>query len=76
MTQKQNHTISQKTCDRFLLRAIQPFFVFRALVVASPIWYPNLPLEPRRKLFNFIKNVLQTDEFKPENVTSYLEKEY
>ena len=66
----------EKTDDHFLLRVIQPFFIFRALVVASQIWYPNLPLEPRRKLFNFIKNVLQTDEFKPENVTSYLEKEY
>ncbi len=66
----------EETDDQFLLQVIQPFFVFRALVVASPIWYPNIPPETRKKLFNFIRNILKTDEFKPENVTNYLEKGY
>ncbi|NIM21921.1 MAG: phosphotransferase, partial [Candidatus Latescibacteria bacterium] len=35
-----------------------PFFAFRGLVVASPVWYPNLSLDVRRSLFRFIENVL------------------
>lgn len=63
----------QGSGDDFLLRVIQPFYVFRALVVASPVWYPNLPLEVRKKLFNFINNVLEVEEFSPGAVDEYLE---
>ncbi|MHC1583044.1 MAG: phosphotransferase family protein [Methanosarcinales archaeon] len=66
----------EETGDTLLLRVIQPFFVFRALVVASPIWYPKIPPETRKKLFNFIRNILATDEFRPEETNKYLEKEY
>lgn len=62
----------EKTGDLELLEVIQPFYVFRGLVVASPIWYPNIPLEVREKLFNFIKNVLDTEKFDPKDVNSYL----
>ena len=31
-----------------------PFFVFRALVLASPVWYPTLDDSIRQKLLNFI----------------------
>ena len=52
-----------ETEDYELLKVIQPFFVFRGLVVASPVWYPNISMETRRKLFNFIKNVLEAERF-------------
>ena len=63
----------KQTKDMELLKVIQPFFVFRALVVASPIWYPNLKPSVRKKLFNFIFNVLESEEFDYQNVNRYLE---
>jgi hypothetical protein len=62
-----------KTGDYELLEVIQPFYAFRGLVVASPIWYPHISLETRRKLFNFIKNVLDTERFDYKGVERYLE---
>ena len=64
----------EKTGDDELLEVIQPFFAFRGLVVASPVWYPNISLETRRKLFNFIRNVLEADDFDYKGVDKYLEE--
>ena len=58
----------KKTNDFEILKVIQPFYAWRAMVVASPIWYPNLPREVRIKLFNFIKNILQTKELDLDNM--------
>ncbi|MHA1593611.1 MAG: phosphotransferase [Candidatus Baldrarchaeia archaeon] len=63
----------QKTEDYEILSVVQPFYAWRGLVVASPIWYPTLPFDVRRKLFNFIVNVLESDEFDYKRVNSYLE---
>jgi hypothetical protein len=62
-----------KSGDYELLEVIQPFYVFRGLVVASPVWYPNISLDTRRKLFNFIKNLPETDEFDYKVLNTYLE---
>jgi hypothetical protein len=64
----------EKTGDYELLEVIQPFYAFRGLVIASPIWYPNISLETRRKLFNFIRNVLDADGFDYRGVAKYLER--
>jgi len=61
-----------KTGDKEMLRVVQPYFAWRGLVIASPIWYPNLSLKVRTKLINFIKNVLITECFDLEEVNSYL----
>ena len=61
------------TGDYFLLKVIQPFFVFRTLVVASPVWYPNLSLDVRGKLFNFLYNILEVEEFNPSEVDKLIE---
>jgi len=53
----------EKTGDEDLLKVIAPFFAFRAVVVASPTWYPLLSDDVRRTLFNFLENVLNDDEF-------------
>lgn len=58
--------------DEEMLTVIQPYYAWRGLVVASPIWYPNLPLGVRKKLFNFIRNVLSADCFDLKNVNSYV----
>lgn len=60
-----------KTDDEEILSVIQPFFAWRGLVVASPVWYPNLPEHVRAKLFNFIRNVLETEKLDLKNVNSY-----
>jgi len=62
----------ENTGDKELLEVIQPFYVFRSLVVASPIWYPNLEPGVRDKLFNFINNVLDSEVFDYQDVNSYL----
>nr|QNO44432.1 hypothetical protein PPMIFCEF_00004 [Methanosarcinales archaeon ANME-2c ERB4]QNO46469.1 hypothetical protein PAACNKLE_00004 [Methanosarcinales archaeon ANME-2c ERB4] len=60
-----------ETGDWDVLKVIQLFYAFRGLVVASPVWYPNLDREIRVKLFNFIRNTLSEDEFDYKNVNSY-----
>ncbi len=61
-----------KSGDFEMLQYIQPFYAFRALVVASPLWYPTLDDSVRVKLFNFIDNVLAADEFDYRDVNKYL----
>ena len=63
-----------KTGDYELLEVIQPFYAFRGFVVTSPVWCPNISLDTQRKLFNFIKNVLEAEEFDYKGVDRYLEK--
>ena len=64
----------KETGDYELLDVIQPFYAFRGLVVASPVWYPNISMDTRRKLFNFIKNVLEAEEFDYNGVSKYFER--
>jgi len=61
----------QKTGDREILEVIQPFYAWRGLVVASPVWYPNLSKDVRVKLLNFVRNVLRFERFDLERVNSY-----
>ncbi len=62
----------EKSHDRGLLGVIQPFYVFRSVVVASPVWYPNLDPAVRTKIFNFIRNILDGEVFDYLDVNSYL----
>ncbi len=57
--------------DRRVLETAAPFFAFRGLVIASPLWYPNLTITVRRRLFNFIRNVLAIERFDPAEVNRY-----
>jgi aminoglycoside phosphotransferase (APT) family kinase protein len=57
--------------DTELLSIVAPFFAFRGLVMAHPIWYPNLSKEVRQQLFNFIQAVLSRDCFDPSEVNHY-----
>jgi hypothetical protein len=59
--------------DTEILEVSAPFFTFRGLVMAHPVWYPNLSLEVRRKLFNFMLAVLSENAFDPDRVNQYCE---
>ncbi len=65
-------TYLKETGDRESLEAAPPFLAWRGLVVASPIWYPDLPDEVRRVLFRFIENVLADERFRPDGIDRYL----
>jgi hypothetical protein len=60
-----------RTGDREILEVAAPFFVFRALVMANPLWYPDLPETIRKQLFTFCCSVLGEDTFDPEQVNRY-----
>jgi len=49
-----------------------PFIAFRALVMASPVWYPHLTDDIRRAMLRLIQSVLTCDAFDPERINDYL----
>lgn len=61
----------RRSRDREVLETAAPFFAFRGLVLASPLWYPTLSLSVRRKIFCFIENVLASERFDPALVNRY-----
>jgi hypothetical protein len=58
--------------DPGVLEAAAPFIAWRALVMASPVWYPGLEERLRQKLFDFILNVLSAERFDPGRANDYL----
>jgi hypothetical protein len=61
-----------RTNDEEMLALIQPFTIWRALVLADPVWYPNLADDVRRQLFVLIENLLQVNQFDPRQMGQYL----
>ncbi len=61
----------EKTGDREMLQVAAPFLVFRALVLASPVWYPSLQDAVREKLLKLILAVLEESSFDPRKVNAY-----
>ena len=64
-------TYLEASGDTGVTGAAAPFFAFRGLVVASPVWYPKLSIDVRRSLFHFIENVLDVPRFDPNRVNEY-----
>jgi streptomycin 6-kinase len=60
--------------DSEMLDIVAPFFAFRGLVMAHPVWYPKLDAAVREKLFNFITAVLGKGRFDPNEVNQYCGK--
>ena len=56
-----------------MLSVIQPWFAWRALVLASPVWYPDLSDETRRIIIHFACNVLSSDSYDYQQPQSYFE---
>jgi hypothetical protein len=61
----------EKSGDREMLNLIAPFFAFRGLVMASPVWYPTLPDATRNRILAFVLAVLRTDCFDPRKANTY-----
>lgn len=57
--------------DREMLQVAAPFFAFRGIVMANPIWYPALDERLRRRLLDFVLNVLAAERFEPERANAY-----
>jgi hypothetical protein len=51
------------TGDEEIVEVLPLYFVWRALVLASPLWYPALEVSVRRTLFYFIDRLLDQDTF-------------
>jgi hypothetical protein len=62
----------ERTADARLLEVAAPFLAFRGLVMANPLWYPNLAAPVRQALLRFIVNVLDAQRFDPAGVERYL----
>ncbi|MGB9740420.1 MAG: phosphotransferase [Candidatus Bathyarchaeales archaeon] len=60
-----------KTGDDEILSVVQPFYAWRSLVIASPLWYPNLPIDVRQKIFRFASKVLKIKKFDFEDVEAF-----
>lgn len=61
----------EKSGDREILSVAAPFFAFRGLVIASPLWYPTLSDTIRKRIISFVMAVLESDSFDPSEVNAY-----
>lgn len=61
----------QKSGDTEILRVVAPFFAFRGLVIASPLWYPTLSDTVRKRIVSFVLAVLDSESFDPARVNAY-----
>jgi len=57
--------------DQEMLNVVAPYFAFRGLVMASPVWYPKLDDKVRQRLLAFILTVLERETFDPKEVNAY-----
>ncbi len=53
------------TRDREILETFPPFFCFRALVIAHPLWYPKISDATRFRLFRFAGSMAELKPFDP-----------
>lgn len=58
--------------DEEILSVVQPFYAFRGVVVANPVFYPDITSGQRKTLFRFVNNVLDSEEFEVTKVNEYL----
>jgi hypothetical protein len=54
--------------DAGVLEVAAPYFAWRALVLANPVWYPELSAEARGALLGFVELALEAERFSPKLV--------
>lgn len=59
------HAYLEGTKDTHVLEVIAPFLAWRALVVANPLFYPQLSVAGRGRLLGFAERVLEAPRFDP-----------
>jgi Phosphotransferase enzyme family len=52
--------------DQELLDVAAPFLAWRGLVVANPVWYPNVSEDARDRVLRLIERALEAERFDPE----------
>lgn len=57
----------RKRPDAELLKLAPPYFAWRAVVLANPIWYPEFPGADREKLLDFVEQTLDAGALSPES---------
>jgi hypothetical protein len=57
--------------DVEVLEVLAPFFAWRALVLASPVWYPGLTVEQRSALLTFAEQVMDASTFDPLDTSGF-----
>ncbi|MEW6584024.1 MAG: phosphotransferase [Nitrospirota bacterium] len=58
--------------DAEIAGVVAPFFAFRGVVVANPVFYPEVNPEQRRLLLRFVHRVLEAERFEYGRVNDYL----
>jgi len=61
----------ERSRDPGVLEVVAPFFAFRALVMANPLWYPALAAAVRDKVLRFALSVLAEPRFDPARANAY-----
>ena len=61
----------ERSGDREILEAAAPFFAWRALVMANPLWYPALDEALRKRLLGFALELLGEERFEPRRANEY-----
>ena len=59
--------------DGEIAGVVAPFYAFRGVVVANPLFYPETEWSVRERLFGFVHGVLKAREFMPSRVNSYIQ---
>jgi len=58
--------------DTEIYKVLAPFFAFRGVVVANPVFYPEVTTQQRRLILNFVNNALDSEKFVPERVNDLI----
>jgi len=61
----------ERSGDAEILEVAAPFFAFRGLVMANPLWYPALDAALRQKMLRFVAAVLGEARFDPARANAY-----
>lgn len=65
-------TYLRESNDHEILNVLPPFLAFRALVIAHPIWYPELPDPLRSTIIRFARRMMVDVQFDPGDVRELL----
>jgi hypothetical protein len=56
----------ERSRDLELLDVVAPFIAWRCLVLANPVWYPNVTSSARSRLLDFVEQALRQHRFDPD----------
>ena len=65
-------TYLSATGDEEILSVAAPFIAWRALVLASPVWYPSVKPEARDAILRFAETALDAPSFDPESASRFV----